>query len=241
MGSFVPSATIILVAFKGICCCRRALLWNRRASIILDLVLSVCVFTACGGKASAQSHYESSTGSADYAMKLGEDALLKIEPKVITLPTKSVFPGGAKALPEMIGELTRHLKGRANYYRLGHRRMTFRKVNRYARRCVQRHPRWRSQDPRYVTGPSLMGRDAALSGGPGRYPWSLGIITTIFLIGERPRGHNPMPNVRSSWDKYWYRSMGWIGCYPECDGIQELQGVGSADDGAQEDHRLQVG
>ena len=165
MGSFLPDATIILVALKGICCSRRALLWNRQASIILDLVLSVCVFVACGGKAPAQSHYESSTGFANHAMELGEDALLKIEPKVIMSSTKSVFLGGAKAPPEMIGELTRHLKGRANYYRLGHPRMTFRKVNRYARRRLQRHLRWRNHGPRYVTGASLVGRDAALEWG----------------------------------------------------------------------------
>ena len=131
----------------------RQLNWHMR----LSPILSVCVFAACGGKASAQSHYESSTGSANYAMKLGEDALLKIEPKVIMSSTKSVFSGGAKAPPEMIGELTRHLKGRANYYRLGHPRMTFRKVNRYARHRLQRHLRWRSHGPRYVTGPSFDG------------------------------------------------------------------------------------
>ena len=50
-----------------------------------------------------------------------------------------------------------------------------------------------------ATGPSLMGREAALSGGPGHYPWRRGIITTIFWIGERPRGNNPVPNFRSSW------------------------------------------
>jgi len=208
MERFVPAATIILVASKGICCSRRALLWNRQASIILDLILSVCVFVACGGKAPAQSHYESSTGFANHAMKLGDDALLKIEPKVIMSPSKSVFSGSAKAPPEMIGELTRHLKGWTNYYRLRHPRKTFHNVNRYVRRHLQRHSRWRSQGPRYVTGPSLIGRDAALSGGPGRYPWRLGIITTIFWIGERPRGNNPVPNVRSSWDKYWYHSYG---------------------------------
>jgi hypothetical protein len=201
MGRFVPNAVIILVAFKGIGCSRRALLWNRQASIILDLVLSVCVFAACSGKASAQSHDASSTGFADYAMKLGEDPLLKLRDM-----TSARY--SAKALPEMIGELNRHLEVWANYYQRGHPRTTFRKVNRYVRRRLQRHPRWRSHGPRYVTGPSLIGRNAALSGGPGRYPWRRGIITTIFWIGERPRGNNPVPNVRSSWDKYWYYSYG---------------------------------
>src|SRR5258708_19424942 len=68
----------MLVVFKGIGCSRRARLWNRQASIILDLVLSVCVFAACSGKASAQSHGASSTAFADYATKLGEDPLLKL-------------------------------------------------------------------------------------------------------------------------------------------------------------------
>ncbi len=196
------TAIIILVAFKGIGCSRRALLWNRQASIILDLVLSVCVFAACSGKASAQSHdASSSSGFADYAMNLGEDPLLKL--REMTSARYS-----AKALPEMIGELNRHLEVWANYHQLGHHRTTLRKVNRYVRRRLQRHPRWRSHGPRYVTGPSLIGRNAALSGGPGRYPWRRGIITTIFWIGERPRGNNPVPNVRSSWDKYWYYSYG---------------------------------
>ena len=159
-------------------CSRRALLWNRQASIILDLVLSVCVFAACSGKASAQSHGASSTAFADHAMKLGEDPLLKLRDM-----TSARY--SAKALPEVIGELNRHLEVWANYYQRGHPRTTFRKVNRYVRRRLQRHPRWRSQGPRYVTGPSLIGRNTALSGGPGRYPWKRDIITTIFWIGER--------------------------------------------------------
>src|ERR1700751_6228237 len=195
MGSFVPSAIIILVAFKSIGCSRRARLWNRQASIILDLVLSVCVFAACSGKASAQSHDASSTGFADYAMKLGEDPLLKL--RHMTSARYS-----AKALPEMIGELNRHLEAWANYYQLRHHRTTSRKINRYARHRLQRHPRWHSQGPRYVTGPSLIGRDPALSGGPGGHPWRRDVITTIFWIGERPRGNNPVPNARSPWDKY---------------------------------------
>src|SRR5260370_12765961 len=72
------TAIIILVVFKGIGCSRRARLWNRQASIILDLVLSVCVFAACSGKASAHSHGASSTAFADYATKLAEDPLLKL-------------------------------------------------------------------------------------------------------------------------------------------------------------------
>jgi RNA-directed DNA polymerase len=54
---------------------------------------------------------------------------------------------GAKPLPELIGELNRHLKGWANYYRLGHPRVTLRKVNRCVRRRLKRHLRRRSQRP----------------------------------------------------------------------------------------------
>jgi hypothetical protein len=117
----------------------------------LSLIFSVCVFTMIGGKTLAQSQYESSTDFAKYAMKLRENALLKIEPKVIMSPTKTVFTGDG---------------------------------------------------PRYLTGPSLMGRGAALSGGPGRYPWKDGIITTIFWIGERPSGNNSVSNERRSWEFY---------------------------------------
>src|SRR5260221_1392758 len=102
MGSFVPSATIILVAFKGIGCSRRALLWNRQASVILDLVLSVCVFAACSGKASAQSHGASRTAFADYATKLGEDPLLKL--RDITSRRYN-----AKPIASMTGERNRHI------------------------------------------------------------------------------------------------------------------------------------
>ena len=85
----------------------------------LSLVLAVCVVAVIGGKASAQSQYESSTDFAKYAMKLRENALLKIEPKVIMSPTKTVFTGDG---------------------------------------------------PRYMTGPSLMGRGAALSFLTGKSP-----------------------------------------------------------------------
>ena len=54
---------------------------------------------------------------------------------------------GSKPLPELIGELNRHLKGWANYYRLSHPRAAFRKVNGYVRRRLERHLRRRSQRP----------------------------------------------------------------------------------------------
>jgi len=118
---------------------------------------SVLVLLCVGGNALAQSQYESSTDFAKYAMKLRENALLKVEPKVIMSPTKTTFAG---------------------------------------------------EGPRYETGPSLMGRSNSLFTGPGRYGWKSNIVTTIFWIGERPSGNNPVPNDRSSWDKYWSSSYG---------------------------------
>jgi hypothetical protein len=44
---------------------------------------------------------------------------------------------------------------------------------------------------------------------PGeRYPWKRQIVTTIFWIGEKPGGNNPVPNRSSSWDKEWAKSYG---------------------------------
>lgn len=117
---------------------------------------SVLALMCSAGVAVAQSQYESSTDFAKYAMKLRENALLKIEPKV-TSPTKATFTGSG---------------------------------------------------PRYETGPSLMGRTGGLSFGSGRYPWKLSIVTTIFWIGERAGGNNPVPNYRSSWDAAWASSYG---------------------------------
>src|SRR6201993_4202374 len=94
---------------------------------MLAKYFSALVLLCVGGNALAQSQYESSTDFAKYAMKLRENALLKVEPKVIMSPTKTTFQGDG---------------------------------------------------PRYETGPSLMGRGAALSSGPGRYPWRVGIVTT---------------------------------------------------------------
>src|SRR5256886_5127818 len=41
-----------------------------------------------------------------------------------------------------------------------------------------------------------------------RYPWKRNIVTTVFWIGEKPSGNNPVPNRRSSWDKDWTRNYG---------------------------------
>ena len=44
---------------------------------------------------------------------------------------------------------------------------------------------------------------------PGqRYPWKSNIVTTIFWIGEKPSGSNPVPNRTSSWDKEWTKNYG---------------------------------
>jgi hypothetical protein len=41
-----------------------------------------------------------------------------------------------------------------------------------------------------------------------RYPWKKNIVTTVFWVGEKPSGNNPVPNRISSWDKNWSRSYG---------------------------------
>src|SRR6266498_5649342 len=44
---------------------------------------------------------------------------------------------------------------------------------------------------------------------PGqRYPWKNDIVTTVFWIGEKPSGNNPVPNRVSSWDKEWTKNYG---------------------------------
>src|SRR5215204_3243557 len=44
---------------------------------------------------------------------------------------------------------------------------------------------------------------------PGqRYPWKSNIVTTVFWIGEKPSGNNPVPNRMSSWDKQWTKNYG---------------------------------
>ncbi len=46
---------------------------------------------------------------------------------------------------------------------------------------------------------------------PGqRYPWKSEIVTTIFWVGEKPGGNNPVPNRVSSWDKEWIKDYGGI-------------------------------
>src|SRR5262245_21307816 len=46
---------------------------------------------------------------------------------------------------------------------------------------------------------------------PGqRYPWKSDIVTTVFWIGEKPSGNNPVPNRRSSWDRDWTKNYGGL-------------------------------
>src|ERR687887_400738 len=46
---------------------------------------------------------------------------------------------------------------------------------------------------------------------PGqRYPWKSNIVTTVFWIGEKPSGNNPVPNRVSSWDKEWTKNYGGV-------------------------------
>jgi len=48
-------------------------------------------------------------------------------------------------LPELIGQINRHLKGWANYYRPGYSRDAFRQTHRFVRERLARHLRRRSQ------------------------------------------------------------------------------------------------
>lgn len=44
---------------------------------------------------------------------------------------------------------------------------------------------------------------------PGEhFPWRKEIVTTVFWIGEKPTGNNPVPNRSSSWDANWTKSYG---------------------------------
>ena len=46
---------------------------------------------------------------------------------------------------------------------------------------------------------------------PGqRFPWKREIVTTVFWVGEKPSGNNPIPNRTSSWDKEWTKNYGGV-------------------------------
>jgi len=103
--------------------------------------------------------------------------------------------------------LNRHLEVGVNYQQSVHHRKTSHKAKRYVQHHPQHHSHRSSEEPPYVAGPPVISRNA-LSGGPGRYNWKRDIVTTIFWVGERPGGHNPVPNLRSSWDRYWSYNYG---------------------------------
>ena len=44
----------------------------------------------------------------------------------------------------------------------------------------------------------------------GRYPWRMGIVTTIFWVGEGSTPRNPTPNRASSWDPNWMGNYGGV-------------------------------
>lgn len=41
-----------------------------------------------------------------------------------------------------------------------------------------------------------------------QFDWKKEIVTTVFWIGEKPTGNNPVPNKSSSWDANWTSSYG---------------------------------
>jgi len=59
-----------------------------------------------------------------------------------------------------------------------------------------------------TVGSIMAGRGLALDGGLEGRPWKIGIVTTIFWIGERPTPNNPVPNDCSSWDPNWLSNYG---------------------------------
>jgi hypothetical protein len=144
--------------------------------ILLSTFIAWCAGTPTFGQMTSGS----SADSANYARKLRENALLKVEPKVIFSPARAVYTGDGPRYttgPSLSG-----------------------------RSALSTSP-----GPRYAMGPSLIGRSApssALSIGPGRYPWKLNIVTTIFWTGEHPTANNPVPNSRSSWDRHWAANYG---------------------------------
>src|SRR5438876_11799853 len=70
----------------------------------------------------------------------------------------------------------------------------------------------KTADDRVVDVSSLAftpGQLAADRPQPGqRYPWKSNIVTTVFWIGEKHAGNNPVPNRVSSWNKAWTKNYG---------------------------------
>jgi RNA-directed DNA polymerase len=63
------------------------------------------------------------------------------------LRAKTSTQRGCWPLPALVADLTRHLKGWANYFRYGYSRMAFRAINRYVQCRLVKHLRRRSQRP----------------------------------------------------------------------------------------------
>lgn len=56
--------------------------------------------------------------------------------------------------------------------------------------------------------PPVTSNRTRTSFGFSKYPWKLGIVTTVFWVGERPTPNNPTPNHKSSWDPKWAQNFG---------------------------------
>jgi hypothetical protein len=169
--------------------------WVRCRSITGLTVLSACVFAGYSGEAWAQPQDARSTGSVDYTVKVGGNPL-----------RNGLW---ANYYEQKHSKSTSHKSSsKSTSHKSASSKSTSHKVARNVRHHSQHHASEGIEIPRYPTGPSLLDQTVALSVGPGHYVWKRGIVTTIFWIGERPAGHNPVPNARSSWDRYWYYNYG---------------------------------
>jgi hypothetical protein len=72
----------------------------------------------------------------------------------------------------------------------------------------------RSADDRVLDVTSIAFTPGQLAGNapaPGqRFPWKSQIVTTVFWVGEKPSGNNPVPNRVSSWDREWTKNYGGV-------------------------------
>jgi hypothetical protein len=70
----------------------------------------------------------------------------------------------------------------------------------------------RSADDRVLDVTSVAFTPGQLARNPSqpgqRFPWKQEIVTTVFWVGEKPSGNNPVPNRVSSWDKEWTKNYG---------------------------------
>ena len=68
--------------------------------------------------------------------------------------------------------------------------------------------------------------DSNKEGVRGLYPWKLGIVTTVFWVGEQAGTNNPVHNFSSSWDMYWWKAFGGYD-NPNAEGRRRLPEGGS--------------